>query len=66
MPDKCSGNDIKVSVEYCGVNFADVYHALGKLIEKPTPYVMGLECVGEIVEMGSEVTDFKVSCDAID
>lgn len=61
LPAKCTSKQIKVAVEYCGINFADVYHVFGRLLERPTPYVLGLECVGEITELGSDVKNFKVS-----
>lgn len=60
LPAKCSSNQVKIGVEYCGINFADVYHVFGRLMDKPAPYVLGLECVGEITELGTEVKGFKV------
>lgn len=61
IASKCDKDEVRVTVEYCGVNFADVYHIHGKLVLQPTPYILGLECAGKVSEIGSTVTEFKVS-----
>lgn len=48
-------------MEYCGVNFADVYHIQGRLLQCSTPYVLGLECAGKVSEIGSDIEDLHVS-----
>lgn len=52
---------MRVAVEYCGVNFADVYHIQGQLVQCSTPYVLGLECAGKVSEIGSDIGDLHVS-----
>lgn len=53
--------ELEVKVSICGVNFADVYTRLGFLPHLETPRVLGLECVGTVVNVGLEVEQFKVS-----
>ncbi|KAI5755836.1 hypothetical protein M8J77_020033 [Diaphorina citri] len=51
--------ELEVKVSICGVNFADVYTRLGFLPHLETPRVLGLECVGTVVNVGLEVEKFK-------
>uniref|UniRef100_A0A8D8Z3M9 Synaptic vesicle membrane protein VAT-1 homolog n=1 Tax=Cacopsylla melanoneura TaxID=428564 RepID=A0A8D8Z3M9_9HEMI len=52
--------ELEVKVSICGVNFADVYTRLGFLPHLETPRVLGLECVGTVVNVGMEVDQFKI------
>ena len=52
---------VRLRVHAAGVNFADTLMVAGKYQVKPEfPFAPGLECVGEIVEVGAEITDLKV------
>jgi NADPH2:quinone reductase len=48
-----------VEVAASGVNFIDVHRREG-LYPTPTPFVVGTECAGRVVEAGADVTDFAV------
>jgi len=50
-------NDALVKVHYCGICGSDVTNFKVKLYQ--TPLIMGHEFVGEIVELGENITDFK-------
>lgn len=43
------------------MNFADIYTRQGLVRDKDLPFVMGLECSGIVLEVGDEVTRFKVT-----
>lgn len=58
IPTCCGEEDIELLVSYCGVNFADLYLRQG-LIPKSTPFILGLECVGVVQDIGCKVTTFK-------
>ena len=49
-------NDVRVAVEACGLNFLDVFRAMG-LVEEG---LLGEEFFGRIVETGSDVTTVSV------
>ncbi|KAL8473012.1 hypothetical protein ACS0TY_029356 [Phlomoides rotata] len=59
---EAGGDDIVVRVLYCGVDHTDLHQAKGQLISSKTnyPFVPGHEIVGEVVEVGSQVKNFKV------
>jgi NADPH:quinone reductase len=50
--------DLLVQVRAIGVNFIDVYHRTG-LYPQKLPLIPGSELAGQIVEVGSAITDFK-------
>lgn len=51
------GNEVRVRLRACGVNFPDVLIVQGKYQLKPTfPFVPGTEGAGEIIESGADVT----------
>lgn len=51
--------EIRVKIEACGVNFADLLMIKGKYQERPTPPVtLGMELAGVVDAVGPEVTDF--------
>ncbi|NJO93486.1 MAG: zinc-binding dehydrogenase, partial [Hydrococcus sp. RM1_1_31] len=51
-------NEIEIQVHTTGLNFRDVLNALG--LYPGSPGLLGLECAGEIVAVGSGVEDFQV------
>lgn len=54
-------NQVLVKVKYAGINYADLLSRQGLYSWAPKrPYVMGLEAVGEIVEIGKDVTDKSI------
>jgi NADPH2:quinone reductase len=53
--------EIRVRVRAAGVNFPDLLMVQGKYQHKPElPFVVGGECAGEIIAIGSDVRDFSV------
>lgn len=50
--------DLLLKVEACGVCFSDVHKIRFQKLENPT--ILGHEVAGEVVEIGNEVTKFKV------
>jgi NADPH2:quinone reductase len=50
---------VVVQVAAAGVNYIDTYQRSG-LYPVPTPFVPGLEGAGEVVEVGSDITDIAV------
>ena len=54
-------NEVSISVKAIGLNFADIFAIQGLYSATPEgAFVPGLEYAGEVVEVGSEVTDYKV------
>jgi NADPH2:quinone reductase len=52
---------IKVKVETIGINYAEILSRKGQYSWAPKkPYVMGMECYGEVVELGKDTSKFKV------
>ncbi|XP_054289408.1 synaptic vesicle membrane protein VAT-1 homolog isoform X1 [Macrosteles quadrilineatus] len=60
LPSRCGPLQVRVAVSFCGVNFADVYHVQGRLLQTAVPYVMGLECAGKVLEIGTCVNHIDV------
>jgi NADPH2:quinone reductase len=59
-PDPQPGpGELLVEVAASGVNFIDVYHREG-IYDVATPFVLGLECAGRVVALGSDVSGFSV------
>jgi NADPH:quinone reductase len=50
---------VRLKQHAIGVNYIDIYQRSG-LYKMPTPFVAGSEGAGEVVAVGSGVTDFKV------
>lgn len=50
---------ILVRVVVAGVNFMDVYQRTG-VVDRPTPFVLGVEGAGLVTEVSSDVGDFEV------
>ena len=54
-------DQVRLRVNAVGINFADTLMVAGKYQVKPSfPFSPGLECSGEIVEMGPDVVGFKI------
>ena len=54
-------NSVKIKVNACGVNFADVLTIKGRYQERPRPpFSPGLEISGKIIGVGKNVTEHKV------
>jgi len=54
-------NSVKIKVNACGVNFADVLTIKGRYQERPRPpFSPGLEISGKIIGIGKNVTEHKV------
>jgi NADPH:quinone reductase len=54
-------NDVRIGVHACGVNFPDTLIIQGKYQFKPEmPFAPGSEVAGEIMEVGSNVSNLKV------
>ena len=52
---------VKIKVNACGVNFADVLTIKGKYQERPRPpFSPGLEISGKIIGIGNNVTEHKI------
>lgn len=53
--------EVLVRVEAIGINYAEVLSRKGQYSWAPKrPYVMGMECCGEVTELGAGVSKFKV------
>ena len=57
-PPKLGAQEIGVKVLSAGLNFRDVMGVLDVYPGEAGP--LGGECIGEVIELGSEVTDFQV------
>jgi len=55
-----SSNDVKFTVEYCGICHSDVHHGLNHLSKTVYPVVPGHELVGTVTEIGADVKGIKV------
>lgn len=55
---------VLLGIEYAGVNFIDIYQREG-LYPIPTPFTLGLEAAGTVVQIGPEVSDFRVGDRAV-
>ena len=55
-PQPCAAGEVRVRVRAAALNFPDLLMAQGKYQHHPPlPYVAGMECAGEVVEVSSEV-----------
>ncbi|PHR94730.1 MAG: hydroxyacid dehydrogenase [Leeuwenhoekiella sp.] len=52
--------DVKIKITYCGVCHSDIHTVRNDWGNSMYPAVPGHEIIGEVLEVGSEVTDFKV------
>jgi NADPH2:quinone reductase len=54
-------DEVLIQVKAAGINFAELELTKGRYhIPKELPFVMGFEAAGTVVEMGSEVRDFRI------
>lgn len=55
-------NDVVISVKAASLNYHDIFTRRGMPgINLPFPVIIGLDVAGEILSVGSNVTDWKVS-----
>nr|GEX48223.1 probable cinnamyl alcohol dehydrogenase [Tanacetum cinerariifolium]GEX91170.1 probable cinnamyl alcohol dehydrogenase [Tanacetum cinerariifolium] len=57
---KIGSEDVLFKVLYCGVDHSDLHQVRNEIHSATYPLVPGHEVVGEVVEVGSEVTKFGV------
>lgn len=58
---KPSLNEVLVRVHAATVNHTDIFHRTGQFfIQKSLPHILGMDVVGEIVELGAGVTEWHV------
>lgn len=53
-------DDIRIEIEYAGICHSDIHTVRGEWGPVDYPMVTGHEIIGRVVEVGSEVTKFKV------
>jgi len=53
-------NDVKIDITYCGVCHSDIHTAHNDWKNAIYPVIPGHEIVGEVVETGSDVSNFKI------
>ena len=53
-------NDVRIDILYCGICHSDIHTARGEWNNHDFPVVPGHEIVGKVVEVGAEVSQFKV------
>jgi alcohol dehydrogenase (NADP+) len=53
-------NDVKIKILFCGVCHSDLHFARNEWHFTVYPAVPGHEIVGQVVELGAEVTNFKI------
>lgn len=52
---------VKIKVETIGINYAEILSRKGQYSWAPKkPYVMGMECYGEVIALGQNSTKFKI------
>jgi NADPH2:quinone reductase len=52
---------VRIAVTACGVNYVDALFVQGKYqIKPPTPFIPGMEIVGRVTEVASDVTGIKI------
>lgn len=53
--------ELKIKVSTIGINYAEILSRKGQYSWAPKkPYIMGMECYGEVVELGEGVLKYKV------
>lgn len=54
-------NDLLIKTHYLGLNFADIYRRRGTYhLVAHTPYINGYEGIGEIIQIGQQVSGFRL------
>ncbi|MEQ9643197.1 MAG: NADPH:quinone oxidoreductase family protein [Alphaproteobacteria bacterium] len=52
---------VRIAVQAAALNFADLLAIEGKYqFKSPFPFAPGMECAGEVIEVGTDVTDLKI------
>jgi NADPH2:quinone reductase len=59
VPDPGEGQ-VRIRHTAVGLNYIDVYHRTGLYPQNEMPFTLGMEGAGEVVAVGSGVTDLKV------
>lgn len=54
---ECGAGQVRIGVEFCGVNFTDVRNRRGDGLGRP-PMIVGIEVAGKVLEVGSDVERF--------
>ncbi len=57
---KLSPQDIKITVEYCGICHSDIHTARNEWSGTQYPCVPGHEIIGRVLELGDQVKRFKI------
>jgi len=61
LPTSIKRNEVRIKHTAIGLNYIDTYHRSGIYpLPSELPICLGMEAAGEIIEMGVEVTNFKV------
>jgi len=64
-PQPCAAGEVRVRVRAAALNFPDLLMAQGKYQHHPPlPYVAGMECAGEVVEVAAGLT-WPKACEAV-
>jgi len=53
-------NDVKIKISFCGICHSDLHQIKNEWGNSTFPMVPGHEIVGEVTEVGSQITDMKV------
>jgi alcohol dehydrogenase len=57
---KIKSNEVLIKVESAAYNYNDLWAIWGDPVKTPLPHISGSDVAGTVVEMGEEVTKFKV------
>ena len=61
LPSNLSNSMVRIRQTSIGLNYIDTYHRTGVYpLPLDFPFCPGLEAAGDIIEIGSEVKNFKV------
>lgn len=62
LPNPVVGRrDLLLKMEFIGLNYADIYRRNGTYhIEKHSPFINGYEGLGTVIDLGSEIGNFKI------
>ena len=56
---RCDSGQVRIGVEFCGVNFTDIRNRRGDGLGRP-PMIVGIEVAGRVLEAGSDVGGLAV------
>ena len=61
LPNEIKVNEVRIKQSSIGLNYIDTYHRSGIYpLPSDLPVCPGMEAAGEIIGIGSEVTNFKI------